>query len=67
MKDEILKRIIERDDNLRWSEKLSIRWDIIWSTFNSLPCPKIYLKPGQYISDVIDANGNPKEGIEIVY
>lgn len=66
MRDEIIARISERDENPFWPEKLKLNWTSIWASFNDLTYPKIYLKPGQYISDVIDENGNVKPGVEVI-
>ena len=75
MKEEIIKRVKGRDINQPlesgwtngWIMKLDREWDSLWDRFNNLPYPKIYLKSGQYISDVIDEYGNPKKDVEIVY
>lgn len=70
MKIEILERVSKRDlDN-----KESTDWSILYKNdyeklimrFKYLPFPKIYLKPGQYVSDVIDEKGNAKSGIEVI-
>ena len=75
MKEEIIKRVKERDINQPlesgwtngWIMRLEREWNNLWDRFNALPYPKIYLKPGQYISDVIDEYGNLKKDVEIVY
>lgn len=66
MRDEIIARLSERDENLFWPEKLKRCWASIWASFNNLTYPKIYLKPGQYVSDVIDEKGNVKPGVEVI-
>ena len=67
MKNEIINRLIKRDSINDWIKLLIEDWDGIWNNYNNLPVPKIYLKPGQYISDIMDANGNIKENVQIVY
>ena len=70
MKMEILERVLKRDLNNKgsadWSTLYQKEYEKLIMWFKSLPFPKIYLKPGQYVSDVIDKDGNPKPGVEVI-
>lgn len=69
MRVEILKRVVDRDtiDLNYWASFYIQNYEKVIQDYKDLPFPKIYLKPGQYVSDVIDENGDVKEGVEVVY
>ena len=67
MKNEIISRIKKRDtQNSYYWALLEKDWKFKIADFMSIDAPKIYLKPGQYVSDVIDENGNAKPGVEVI-
>jgi len=68
MKDEILARIAGRgcEGDVRY---LTSVYDQNWKALDNYKDfdTKVYLKPGQYLSDIIDENGEYKPGIDIIY
>jgi len=67
MKEEMLARIAgrgcERDTNY-----LTSVYDKNWQALDNAKFDtKVYLKPGQYLSDIIDENGEYKLGVEVIY
>ena len=66
MKKEILNRIKSRDGLSDWLYVYNSTYESEINKLESLSLPKIYLKPGQYISDVIDENGDAKPGVEVI-
>lgn len=67
MKEEILDRIKARGNNSEY-QSIAAMYDMSWRAADNLPFKtKVYLKPGQYLSDIIDENGEYKEGIEVLY
>ncbi|MBP5470288.1 MAG: hypothetical protein J6Z11_13700 [Candidatus Riflebacteria bacterium] len=67
MKAEILERIASRGcaQDLKY---LTNAYDQNWEALDNAPFDtKVYLKPGQYLSDIIDENGEYKPGIDIIY
>ena len=53
MKEEILQRVYERDPKDPWVTKYAQIYDRWYVDLNSRNLEKIYLQPGQYISDII--------------
>ena len=67
IKDEILTRIKNRSC-ARDYEYISSIYDKEWEALNNAQFDtKVYLKSGQYLSDIIDENGEYKEGVEVIY
>lgn len=67
MKQEILERIKNRSC-ARDAEYIMSVYDKEWEALDKAQFDtKVYLKPGQYLSDIIDENGEYKPGIEVIY
>ena len=67
MKDEIIERAAVRDGPIT-SKYLTKVYDEEWEALDKAPFnTKVYLKPGQYLSDIIDENGEYKPGIDVIY
>ena len=67
MKDEIIERAAVRDGPIT-SKYLTKVYDEEWQALDNAPFDtKVYLKPGQYLSDIIDENGEYKPGIDVIY
>lgn len=67
MKEEIRQRIESRGcpGDVRY---LMGVYDRNYQAVDSMPFDtKVYLKPGQYLSDIIDEKGEYKPGIEVIY
>jgi len=61
IKDEIINRLSERDQNSTWATEYSQIFDTEMEALNQVDCQKIYLESGQYVSDIINADGSLKE------
>ena len=59
-KNEIFNRLINRDPHNHWSYVYMTLLDKDIAQLIQLPGPKFYLKSGQYVSDIIDGDGNIK-------
>ena len=70
MKSEMIERLRDRKDKEDKSgsyfEEFSKKFDAELAIIKRLDCPKIYLKPGQYITDVLDSAGNIKPGVKVI-
>ena len=67
MKAEILDRIASRGcaQDLRYLTQV---YDKNWEALDAANFDtKVYLKPGQYLSDIIDETGEYKPGVEVIY
>jgi hypothetical protein len=67
MKKEIFKRCENRTDHDEWftNTYLPQNYDAMWKLANEMPFPKIYLKPGQYLTDILNKDGSLKPGVEL--
>ena len=67
MKAEILERADHKQTEYdEWPEVYSEIYDTFWNMVNNTHYPRIYLQPGTYVSDIIDDNGDIKEGVEVI-
>ena len=68
MKEEMIARIASRgcEGDTRY---LTSVYDKNWKALDEYQNfdTKVYLKPGQYLSDIIDENGEYKPGIDVIY
>ena len=68
MKQEILERVSLRPDHdTAFIDYAEANYDSIYALADTLEYPKIYLKSGQYLADIIDEDGKPKPGVIIIY
>ena len=69
MKDEILQRVMNRSGAIGSEINfITSTYDTTWQALDTMPFDtKVYLKPGQYVSDIIDDEGNYKPNVEIIY
>ena len=68
MKQEILERVSLRPDhNTQFINYAEVNYDTLYALADALDYPKIYLKPGQHLTDIIDENGKPKSGVIVIY
>ena len=65
-KAEIIARVKAGTNNSEWSVYYEINYDKIYNMLESVKVPKIYLKANQFIADIIDTDGNIKDGIEVI-
>lgn len=66
MKQEIINRCLNRPDHDKWFESYLVQnYDKVYEMAESLPFPKIYLKSGQFLTDIINRDGTVKRGIKI--
>jgi len=67
MKQEILTRIAGRGCD-KDTNYLTGVYDKNWYALDQAKFDtKVYLKPGQYLSDIIDENGEYKPGVDVIY
>ena len=67
MKDEMIARIAGRGC-AGDTKYLTSVYDKNWTALDQAKFDtKVYLKPGQYLSDILDDDGNYKEGVEVIY
>lgn len=67
MKQEIIERLQARGraEEVGW---IINEYDRNWEVLDNAKFDtKVYLKPGQYLSDIIDENGEYKPGVEVIY
>ena len=68
MKNEIVNRIKNRTADMTEVNDICRMYDFSWKAIDAMPFDtKVYLKPGQYLSDIIDENGEYKSGVEVIY
>ncbi len=53
LKEEFIRRWLKRGSSMEFIESMSERWDEMTSSCESDPAPKIHLKQGEYIDDVL--------------
>lgn len=55
-KDEVLKRIELRNQNHdnQWLHAYKVYYDKFYYYYENVDCKKIILKPGQYLSDILE-------------
>ena len=67
MKAEILERAYnKKDEHDDWPDIYAEIYDTCWNDVNNTHYPRIYLQPGTYVSDVIDDNGDIRDGVEVI-
>ena len=66
MKDELLARIQAREPNTEWLDKYAEIYDNCYTRLSECSFRRIYLQPGQYLSDIFDESGKLKSDIEII-
>ena len=68
MREEMIARIRHRSAESEEADAIVRMYDAAWTAIDKMPFDtKVYLKPGQYLSDIIDENGEYKPGIEVIY
>ena len=53
LKEEYIRRWLKRGSSMEFIESMSERWDDMIASCEADPAPKIHLKQGEYINDVL--------------